>query len=127
MANTRIIIYFFIIICTFIKCDDGEDPIYSKCQNNPPNDKYDCFDRISEDFKSDGYHCCYGKRTESTGSINYECYLLEKDEFEDIDVTEDIIIKVDSLRDINIECENRANIQIYKYIFLVFTLLNLIV
>ncbi len=127
MANTSIIIYLFIIISIFIKCDDVEPPIYGKCEYNLANDKYDCFDRISEDEKNDGYHCCYGKRTDSTGSINYKCYLLEKDEYEDIDGTEDKFMYSDGLRDLNIECENRSNIQIYKYIYLVFTLLNLIV
>ncbi len=127
MANTRIIIYFFIIICTFIKCDDKENPIYKKCENNAANDKYNCFDGISEDEKDDGYHCCYLKKTDSNGRIEYKCYLLEKDDFDYIEEIEDNFRQNEGLKDVNIECENRANIQIYKYIYLVFTLLNLIV
>ncbi len=67
MANTRIIIYFFIIISTFIKCDS------SNCYKTSPSDKYDCFESISQDDKDDGYHCCYRKNTDSNGNIGYEC------------------------------------------------------
>ena len=131
MANTRIIINLFFIISTFIKCDDAKPPIYSKCENNPANDKYDCFDRISEEEKSDGYHCCYRKNTISNRA-SYECSLLEKDDYENIDGFEEDELKYDklenpNLEDVEIECENQSNINIFKYKYLIFILLNLII
>ena len=127
MAYTRIIIYFFIIIFTFIKCDDVEAPIYSKCQNKATNDKYDCFDRISEDEKDDGNHCCYSKNTPETGVTTYQCRLLIRDDFEEIDVTEENIALNEGLKEVKIECENQSNIQIYKYKYLILSLLSLII
>ena len=127
MAYTRIIIYFFIIIFTFIKCDGDEAPIYSKCENKATNDKYDCFDRISEDEKDDGNHCCYSKDTQTTGPTTYQCRLLTKDEFDDIDATEEDIATDEGLKEVKIECENQSNIQIYKYKYLILSLLSLIV
>ena len=127
MAYTRIIIYFFIIIFTFIKCDDVEAPIYSKCENKATNDKYDCFDRISEDEKDDGNHCCYSKNTPETGVTTYQCRLLTRDDFEEIDVTEEDIAAHEGLQEVKIECENQSNIQIYKYKYLILSLLSLII
>ena len=127
MAYTRIIIYFFIIIFTFIKCDDVEAPIYSKCENKATNDKYDCFDRISEDEKDDGNHCCYSKDTQATGVTTYKCRLLIRDDFEEIDVTEKNIALNERLKEVKIECENQSNIQIYKYKYLILSLLSLII
>jgi len=127
MAYTRIIIYFFIIIFTFIKCDGDEAPIYSKCENKATNDKYDCFDRISEDEKDDGNHCCYSKNTPETGVTTYQCRLLTRDEFDDIDVTEEVFARDERLKEVKIECENQSNIQIYKYKYLILSLLSLIV
>ena len=127
MAYTRIIIYFFIIISTFIKCDDDENPIYSKCEKKATNDKYDCFDRISEDEKDDGNHCCYSKDTPKTGPTTYQCRLLIRDQFEEIDVTEEDIAAHEGLQEVKIECENQSNIQIYKYKYLILSLLSLIV
>ena len=116
MAYTRIIIYFFIIIFTFIKCDDVEAPIYNKCENKATNDKYDCFDRISEDEKDDGNHCCYSKNTQATGVTTYKCRLTEED-----------IAAHEGLQEVKIECENQSNIQIYKYKYLILSLLSLII
>ena len=127
MAYTRIIIYFFIIIFTFIKCDDDENPIYSKCEIKATNDKYDCFDRISEDEKDDGNHCCYSKNTPETGPTTYKCRLLTRDYFEEIDVTEENIAAEEGLKEVKIECENQSNIQIYKYKYLILSLLSLII
>ena len=125
MVNTRIIICFFIIISTSIKCD-----VYSSCDNSKPNDKYDCIDRISEDDKDDGYHCCYRKvkKTYWRGT-SYQCYLLDKDEYDDIDGFEKYLAQEydDEYVSVKFECENQSNVQIYKYIYLIFTLLNLIV
>ena len=105
MANTRIIIYFFIIICTFIKCDSGVNPLYAKCHSVAANDKYDCFGGITQDEKDDGNHCCYSKYIgSSTGDISYGCDLLDQDEYNDIDGTKETLIMDYGLRDINIEC-----------------------
>ena len=130
MVNTRIIIYFFIIICTFINCSDYNNPLYKKCEKWNPNDKYDCFDRISEDEKNDGYHCCYRKVKKTYGrGTSYQCYLLDKDEYDDIDgFVKNLLEKYeDDYVSVKFECENQSNVQIYKYIYLIFTLLNLIV
>ena len=122
MANTRIIIYFFIIINTFIKCASGD------CEMTlSPTDKYDCFDSIDEDDKDDGYHCCYRKETLSNGNIDYKCDLLWKDDYNDIDYYKKQEKQRGSLNDLNIECENKSNVQIYKFKYLIFSLLNLFV
>ena len=122
MANIPFIIYFFLIISSFIKCDR------LNCEKVvSPTDKYDCFDSIDEDDKEDGYHCCYRKNTRSSGNINYECDLIEKDDYEDIDYYKEEESITYGLSDISIECENQSNIQIYKYKYLIFTLLNLII
>ena len=131
MANTRIIIYFFIIICTFIKCDSGVKPIETrtKCIHERPNDKYECFNRISQDEKNAGYHCCYMKQSIAYSQrVEYQCYLLDEDEYNDIDATEHNYFEKyeERYRGINIECDKQSNIQINKYIYLIFTLLNLI-
>ena len=130
MVNTRIIIYFFIIICTFINCSDYNNPLYKKCEKWNPNDKYDCFDRISEDEKNDGYQCCYQKIKKTYGrGTSYQCYLLDKEEYDDIDgfVKHLLEIYEDDYVSVKFECENQSNVQIYKYIYLIFTLLNLII
>ena len=120
MVNTRIIICFFIIISTSIKCD-----VYSSCDNSKPNDKYDCIDRISEDDKDDGYHCCFRKDTHSTGTVEKFCEILEKDDFNDIEGYKSEEIKKDSsLNNLEVEC-HQSYIKLNKY--MIFALLNLLV
>ena len=120
MANTRTIIYFFIVISTFIKCD-----IYKDCNDgNIPNDKYDCFDRIGEDDKEDEWHCCFIENHGTT--IYYSCELLGKDEYNDISGFKKDYIVGESLSDAKIEC-HQSYIKLDKYKYLIFTLLNLIV
>ena len=123
MANTRIIIYFFIIINTFIKCS-----VWSSCENNVPNDKYDCIDRISEDDKDDGYHCCLRVDT-YTGEARTTktCEILEKDEFNDIDGYIDDLLRKNTdgtLDDIDVQCyQSYLKLNIY----MLFAFLNLLV
>ncbi len=123
MANTRIIIYFFIIINTFIKCS-----VWSSCENSVPNDKYDCIDRISEDDKDDGYHCClrvdtYTGETRTTKT----CKILEKDEFNDIEgYIDDILDKNTdgSLDNVDVQCHQS---YLKLNIYMLFAFLNLLV
>ena len=123
MANTRIIIYLFIIMSTFTKCD-----IYSNCENTTPNNEHDCFDRISEDDKEDEYHCCFRLNKMQDGTTNRKCELLEKDEYYDIDGYEDDLVSEGSssgLADVDIEC-HQSYIKLDKYKYLMITLLNLV-
>ena len=119
MVNTRIIIYFFIIINTFIKCD-----VYSSCQSSKPNDKYDCIDRISEDDKDDGYHCCFRKDTHRTGTVEKFCEILEKDDFNDIEGYKSDAKENTDLSNVEVEC-HQSYIKLNKY--MIFALLNLLV
>ncbi len=122
MANTRIIIYFFIIINTFIKCS-----VWSSCENSVPNDKYDCIDRISEDDKDDGYHCCLRVNTYKEGetTTTKTCKILEKDEFNDIDGYIDDLLKGDNTLDnVDVQC-HQSYIKLNKY--MIFAFLNLLV
>ena len=121
MVNTRIIIYFFIIINTFIKCD-----VYSSCESSKPNDKYDCIDRISEDDKDDGYHCCFRKDTHiSTSTVDKFCEILGKDDFNDIEgYKSDEKIANSDLSNVEVEC-HQSYIKLNKYT--IFALLNLLV
>ena len=59
MANTRIFIFFAFILITFVKSDLE----YSCEKAGTPSDKNECFSRISEDDKKEGWHCCYAIRT----------------------------------------------------------------
>ena len=57
---------------------------------------------------------------------------MEKDDYEDIDGFEEDELKLDkltepNLEDVEIECENQSNINISKYKYLIFILLNLII
>ena len=120
MVNTRIIICFFIIISTSIKCD-----VYSSCDNSKPNDKYDCIDRISEDDKDDGYHCCFRKDTHRTGTVEKFCEILEKDDFNDIEGYKSDEKKANTdLSNVEVEC-HQSYIKLNKYT--IFALLNLLV
>ena len=58
MANTRIFIFFAFILIAFIKSDLE----YSCEKAGTPSDKNECFSRISEDDKEEGWHCCYAIR-----------------------------------------------------------------
>ena len=122
MANTRIIIYLFIIISTFIKCVNR-----GNCENASPNNEHDCFDRISEDDKEDEYHCCFLLKTMSSGTTNRECVLLEKDDYYDIEGYKDDLLsdKSSGLDDVDIEC-HQSYIKFDKYKYLMITLLNLV-
>ena len=120
MVNTRIIICFFIIISTSIKCD-----VYSSCDNSKPNDKYDCIDRISEDDKDDGYHCCFRVNTHNAGTVEKFCEILEKDDFNDIEGYKSDEKKANTdLSNIEVEC-HQSYIKLNKY--MIFALLNLLV
>ena len=120
MVNTRIIIYFFIIINTFIKCD-----VYSSCNSDKPNDKYDCIDRISEDDKDDGYHCCFRKDTHSsTSTVDKFCEILGKDDFNDIEGYKSDEKANTGLSNVEVEC-HQSYIKLNKYT--IFALLNLLV
>ena len=122
MANTRIIIYFFIIISTFIKCVNRGD-----CESNTPNNEHDCFDRISEDDKEDEWHCCFRLNTMSSGTTTKECELLGKDDYYDIDgYKKDLLLYDTSLKDVDIEC-HQSYIKLDKYKYLMITLLNLVI
>ena len=119
MVNTRIIICFFIIISTSIKCD-----VYSSCDNSKPNDKYDCIDRISEDDKDDGYHCCFRKNIYESTEEKF-CEILEKDDFNDIEGYKSEERKKDSsIKKLEVEC-HQSYIKLNKY--MIFALLNLLV
>ena len=122
MANTRIIIYLFIIISTFIKCVNR-----GNCENASPNNEHDCFDRISEDDKEDEYHCCFLLKEMSSGTTTKECVLLEKDDYYDIDGYKDGLLsdKSSGLDDVDIEC-HQSYIKFDKYKYLMITLLNLV-
>ena len=119
MVNTRIIIYFFIIINTFIKCS-----VYSSCDSSKPNDKYDCIDRISEDDKDDGYHCCFRKDIYEDREEK-SCEILEKDDFNDIEGYKSEERKKDSsLKKLEVEC-HQSYIKLSKS--MIFALLHLLV
>ena len=121
MANTRIIIYLFIIISTFIKCVN-----IGNCENAPPNNEHDCFDRISEDDKEDEYHCCFRLNKMQDGTTNRKCELLEKDEYYDIDGYEDVLVSTEpGLENVDIDCL-QSYIKLDKYKYLMITLLNLV-
>ena len=119
MANTRIIIYLFIIIIIFIKCD-----VYRNCESRgTPNDKNDCIDRISEDDKDDGYHCCFIAIT-SGGVTDRNCEILEKDEFNDIGgYKSEIKAGYTDSPDVDIQCY-QSYMKLNKY--MIFSLLNLL-
>ena len=121
MANTRIIIYLFIIMSTFTKCD-----IYSNCDGRIPSNEHDCFDRISEDDKEDGYHCCFLSLTNSGGNTQNECQLLDKDDYYDIAGCKRELKLERNLKDVEIKC-HQSYIKFDKYIYLMITLLNLVV
>ena len=55
---TRIFIFFAFILIAFIKSDLE----YSCEKAGTPSDKNECFSRISEDDKEEGWHCCYAIR-----------------------------------------------------------------
>ena len=121
MANTRIIIYLFIIISTFIKCVN-----VGNCENAFPSNEHDCFDRISEDDKEDEYHCCFLLKTMSSGTTNRECVLLEKDDYYDIEGYKDVLRSEEpGLETVDIEC-HQSYIKFDKYKYLMITLLNLV-
>ena len=120
MANTRIIIYFFIIISTFIKCVN-----YDNCEKNTPNNEHDCFDRISEDDKDDGYHCCFISSIDLNGLTNRECQILEKDEYYDIEGYKEELKNDLHLQKVEVQCQ-QSYIKLDKYKYLMITLLNLV-
>ncbi len=53
--------------------------------------------------------------------------LIFKDDYDDLDYYIKEEKKDYTLKDLNIECENQSNVQIYKFKYLIFTLLNLFV
>ena len=59
MANTRIFIFLAFSLITFIKSDLA----YSCEKTVSPSDKNECFGRISEYKKWEGWHCCYATQT----------------------------------------------------------------
>ena len=120
MANTRIIIYFFVIISAFIKCD-----IYDICDGINPSNENECFDRISEDDKEDGYHCCHISSIKTDGTTEKECEILIKDEYNDIDGYKNEWIKDNKLKDAKVVC-HQSYIKLDKYKYLMITLLNLV-
>ena len=120
MANTRIIIYLFIIISTFTKCD-----IYDNCDGGVPSNEHDCFDRISEDDKEDGYHCCFISSNDLNGLTGKECQILEKDEYYDIEGYKKELIRNGKLSP-EVKC-HQSYIKFDKYTYLMITLLNLVV
>ena len=121
MVNTRILIFLFLIVCSIVKCS-----VYSDCENGVnPSEKNECVDRIDKDKKEQGYHCCFRKNYEYDGTTNYECDLLESDEYDDIEgYIEDEKSDDTSKKDIKLECY-QSNLKLYKSQYIQFALMNL--
>ena len=117
MANTRILFCFFLIVFSTIKCD-----VESDCEGGVPSEKHECFDRIDEDYKEQGWHCCFltykTEETEGTGTIYHECGLLESDDYDDIEYSK----KKYDLEDI--EC-HQSYLKLNKFKYIEFALMNL--
>ena len=114
MANTRILFCFFLIVFSTIKCD-----VESDCYGGVPSEKHECFNRIDEDYKEQGWHCCFiTLKKEDTKTIYHECDLLESDEYDDIgDYKEKNYLE-------DIEC-HQSYLKLNKFKYMEFALMNL--
>ena len=121
MVNTRILICLFLLVCSIVKCD-----VYQDCEYGVnPSEKNECFDRIDKDKKEQGYHCCFRTNYESDLTTNYECNLLDSDEYDDIEgYIEDVKSYDTSKKDIKLECY-QSNLKLYKSQYIQFALMNL--
>ena len=114
MANTRILFCFFLIVFSTIKCD-----VVSDCEDDVPSEKHECFDRIDEDYKEQGWHCCFlTYKEEGTETISHGCGLLESDEYDDIEYCK----KKYDLEDI--KC-HQSYLKLNKFKYMEFALMNL--
>ena len=127
MVNIRVVVFLIFFMNIFINGQQLE----KKCQTDIPNDKYDCFDRIDEEQKED-FHCCFRTNYASDGTQSYQCDLVGKEDFEDIEGYKEDEIAGTSYEKIDVDCYqshlniNKTNKNSYFLLF-IFNLLLMII
>ena len=72
----------------------------------------ECFDRLSNNEKDEGYYCCFEK-AKKNGAVISDCVLLSEDDYDDIN---SYIGDIEDLgfTDVSVVCENSPNSPNYS-------------
>ena len=118
MSNIKIIIFFIFALNTFIKSSTTD------CINTVnPDTKNVCYDMLTDDEK-EMYKCCYRTKTNSAGTVSYDCDLLVEDEYNYIDgYIQEVKEDDSSINKLQVECDQSLSHQLCLNLFLLLIVL----